>query len=65
MPLKTFDIYRVACGMAIDLAIWSLPHFVVWKLQLRRAHKVAITIIFALGILYFSNPLINKGSKLD
>ncbi|KAF2257321.1 hypothetical protein BU26DRAFT_474145 [Trematosphaeria pertusa] len=36
--------------MVLDAVIWSLPHFVVWTLQLRRAHKIAITIIFGLGV---------------
>ncbi|KAF2447308.1 hypothetical protein P171DRAFT_334333, partial [Karstenula rhodostoma CBS 690.94] len=38
-------------GMVVDSVIWSLPHFVVWQLQLRRAHKIAISCIFALGLL--------------
>lgn len=42
----------ISCGVIIDTVIWSLPHVVVWRLQLRLAHKVAITAIFALGVLY-------------
>jgi hypothetical protein len=37
--------------MIIDSVIWSLPHFIVWRLRLRRAHKIAISAIFALGLL--------------
>ncbi|ORX96022.1 hypothetical protein BCR34DRAFT_549469 [Clohesyomyces aquaticus] len=38
-------------GIAIDGVTWTLPHFVVWSLQLRRLHRLAISFIFALGIL--------------
>lgn len=40
-----------ALGLAVDALTWILPHCVVWSLQLRRAHKIAITAIFATGIL--------------
>jgi hypothetical protein len=36
----------------MDAVTWLLPHFVVWDLQLRIAHKIAITVIFAFGLLY-------------
>lgn len=40
-----------ALGVALDLLTWTIPHCVVWRLRLRLAHKIAITAIFALGIL--------------
>ncbi|KAF1917085.1 hypothetical protein BDU57DRAFT_448159, partial [Ampelomyces quisqualis] len=40
-----------AIGVALDAFTWMLPHYVVWRLQLRPAHKMAITAIFALGLL--------------
>ncbi|KAF2036408.1 hypothetical protein EK21DRAFT_96328 [Setomelanomma holmii] len=42
---------RIALGVALDGLTWLLPHCVVWRLQLRRAHKLAITTIFAFGVL--------------
>lgn len=41
----------VAVGLGVDILTWTTPHYVVWGLQLRRAHKLAITAIFAIGIL--------------
>lgn len=38
-------------GLAIELAIWSLPIPGSWRLQLPRSSIVALTLIFGLGIL--------------
>lgn len=51
-PFKPYQIYISASGLVLDAIIWLLPHPVVWKLQLRRVHKIAITSMFALGLLY-------------
>ncbi|KAF1977750.1 hypothetical protein BU23DRAFT_452032, partial [Bimuria novae-zelandiae CBS 107.79] len=40
-----------AWGIVIDITIWSPPHYVVWQLQLRRSHKIAISFIFGLGLI--------------
>ena len=50
--LKPLMITRAAIGVAIDSLTWMLPHCVVWRLQLRLSHKLAISAIFALGLLY-------------
>lgn len=39
-------------GIGLDLITWVTPHYVVWGLHVRLAHKVAISAIFAFGILY-------------
>lgn len=39
-----------AWGLAIELAIWTLPIPASWKLQMPRSNKVALTCIFGLGI---------------
>ena len=39
-----------AWGLAIELTIWTLPIPAVWKLQMPRSSKVALTLIFGLGI---------------
>jgi hypothetical protein len=49
--LEPFAVATAACGLALDVLTWTLPHCVVWRLQLRLAHKVAITVIFAFGSL--------------
>ncbi|KAH5129808.1 hypothetical protein HBH70_199540 [Parastagonospora nodorum] len=49
--LEPFVVNMAALGVALDLLTWTIPHCVVWRLQLRLAHKMAITAIFALGIL--------------
>ncbi|KAF2829692.1 hypothetical protein CC86DRAFT_285144 [Ophiobolus disseminans] len=40
-----------ALGVLLDGLTWMLPHRVVWKLQLRHSHKIAISAIFAIGLL--------------
>ncbi|KAF1938906.1 hypothetical protein EJ02DRAFT_446549 [Clathrospora elynae] len=37
-------------GVAVDGISWLLPHYVVWRLKLRKSHKIAITVIFAFGL---------------
>lgn len=54
--LKPLVIAAVASRVALDGCIWIMPHFVVWRLQLRRAHKIAITVIFGLGLMYIFRP---------
>lgn len=49
--LKPYTIAQTIWGLVMDAVMWSLPHFVVWRLQLRYAHKIAISIVFALGSL--------------
>lgn len=44
-------ITNAAVGVGLDIVTWLTPHYVVWSLQLRLAHKLAITVIFAFGIL--------------
>lgn len=39
-----------AWGLAIELAIWTLPIPASWKLQMPRSNRVALTCIFGLGI---------------
>jgi hypothetical protein len=39
-----------AWGLAIELTIWALPIPATWRLQMPRSNKVALTLIFGLGI---------------
>lgn len=45
-------------GLLVDGTIWSIPIPVVWQLQLPRYHKVAITLIFCLGMMSVSGGLL-------
>ncbi|KAF1829471.1 hypothetical protein BDW02DRAFT_509894 [Decorospora gaudefroyi] len=50
-PLKPFTVSLAALGITLDCLTWCLPHYVVWRLQLRLSHKIAVSFIFALGFL--------------
>lgn len=49
-------ITMAAVGVGLDLITWITPHCVVWSMRLRLAHKIAITAIFAFGILFSDVP---------
>jgi hypothetical protein len=49
--LKSFVVGIAVVGVALDALIWALPHYVVWHLKLRLSHKLAISVIFAFGLL--------------
>jgi hypothetical protein len=49
--LKPFVVAIAGIGLALDALTWILPHYVVWGLQLRLSHRIAITFIFAFGLL--------------
>lgn len=51
-----------AVGVGLDIITWLTPHYVVWRLRLRLAHKLAITAVFAFGIL--SDAGVNQEVKL-
>lgn len=40
-----------AYSIVYDVAIWIIPQALVWKLHTTRANKLALSAIFALGIL--------------
>jgi hypothetical protein len=50
--IKPCLITLVAVSIGVDVVTWTTPHLVVWGLQLRRAHKIAITAIFAIGVTF-------------
>ena len=57
--LKPYVVSIAVLGVVLDASIWCSPHYVVWHLRLRRSHKLAVSLMFAFGLLcekylYFS-----------
>jgi hypothetical protein len=50
VKLNTY-IANAVWTIVYDSFLWSLPQFIVWRLHMRLAAKVAISMFFALGIL--------------
>lgn len=50
--LGPFILAMATLGVAMDALTWLLPHYVVWRLQLPLAHRLAITAIFAFGLMF-------------
>jgi hypothetical protein len=49
--LKPFVVTVAIVGVILDAITWYLPHHVVWNLRLRLSHKLAVSFIFAFGLL--------------
>jgi hypothetical protein len=45
-------------GLVVEVAIWSLPIPMAWSLQMPRRHKIALTLIFGLGILTITSGIV-------
>ena len=39
-------------NLIVDLAVITLPMPMIWRLQMSQQRKIALTIVFALGIMY-------------
>jgi len=50
-PLGPFIVVMASVGLAMDALTWLLSHYVVWRLQLPLVHRLAITAIFAFGLI--------------
>ena len=48
---RSFAIGYAVVNITIDFVIWTLPLPLVWRMQLPVGQKVAITLIFILGLL--------------
>jgi len=55
-PLGPFIVVMASVGLAMDALTWLLPHYVVWRLQLPLVHRLAITAIFAFGLMFSFLP---------
>jgi hypothetical protein len=49
--LRPFVVTIAIVGVILDAVTWYLPHQVVWNLRLRLSHKMAVSLIFAFGLL--------------
>lgn len=54
--LKPCVVTIAVLGVVLDAVIWCLPHYVVWHLKLRHSHRVAVSVIFAFGLLCDQGP---------
>lgn len=68
IDMKAFLLSTAILNLFTDIAILILPISVVWKLQIKKSQKVAITGIFLLGGLYVNalplSQLLDKTDRL-
>ena len=48
---RSFAIGYAVVNITSDLVIWTLPIPLIWRMQLPLGQKVAVTLIFILGLL--------------
>ena len=58
-----FYRWNGVANLLIDFMIWSLTLPVVWRLKLSTRQKLSLSMVFLLGILYVSLPLIFQVHK--
>lgn len=51
LNFRDFAIGYAVVNIVTDFTVWLMPIPSVWKIQLPRGQKVALTLIFALGLL--------------
>ncbi|KAL9069863.1 MAG: hypothetical protein Q9157_006014 [Trypethelium eluteriae] len=51
---STSYLVNASWGVVNDIAIWSLPQFIVWRLQMSFKRKLAVSGVFALGLVDIS-----------
>jgi len=54
--MKGFLLSTAILNLVTDISILLLPISVIWRLQIRKEQKVAISGIFILGSLYVHPP---------
>lgn len=52
LDFKQFAIGYAIVNIISDLAVWLMPIPRVWNIQLPKPQKIALSLIFALGLLY-------------
>ena len=48
---KSLDLFIGICNMILDVTIVVLPLPIVWKLQMTRAKKLALSAVFGMGLM--------------
>ncbi|RMZ36810.1 hypothetical protein CA14_006533 [Aspergillus flavus] len=64
IPFKQFAIGYAIVNIITDLAVWLMPIPNMWKLQLPTAQKVALTLIFVLGLIDCGAALVRLLSSM-
>ncbi|KAB8239081.1 uncharacterized protein BDW43DRAFT_296432 [Aspergillus alliaceus] len=64
IPLKAFAIGYAIVNILTDLGVWLMPIPNMWKLQLPTAQKVALTLIFVLGLFDCAAALVRLLSSM-
>ena len=49
MSLRSFDLSFAIINICLDFSILFLPVNMVWRLQIRNVHRIALTFVFLLG----------------
>jgi hypothetical protein len=49
--IRLLSIIVATFNLVLDLAVLLLPHTVIWRLQLSRAQKLGISVIFSIGMM--------------
>jgi hypothetical protein len=52
LNFKQFAIGYAIVNIITDFTVWLMPIPRVWKIQLPKSQKIALSLIFALGLLY-------------
>lgn len=50
-PMTTVELACVVVNMGTDLAILLLPQPIIWKLQMPTSRKIAISLMFVVGVM--------------
>lgn len=56
--LNAFNIIIASLHLGFDIVMLLLPQIVIWKLNLARKHKIGISVVFAVGVLYVPSYLL-------
>ncbi|KAE8377588.1 hypothetical protein BDV26DRAFT_293061 [Aspergillus bertholletiae] len=64
IPFKQFAIGYAIVNIITDLAVWLMPIPSMWKLQLPTAQKIALTLIFVLGLIDCGAALVRLLSSM-
>ncbi|KAE8154675.1 hypothetical protein BDV25DRAFT_171494 [Aspergillus avenaceus] len=64
LPFKQFAVGYAIVNILTDLTVWLMPIPMMWRLQLPTAQKVALTLIFVLGLFDCAAALVRLLSSM-